>query len=207
MAASNTAKRRPFKLSASVKPEKVAPATIKNERPSRPRKPRTAPAKPPVESEIDDELERDTNAQLAGGAPIAPSNPAPVQAVPAKIHHDDAPGDAFVRMINNSGAVRGVVINQIANRLCDGYKFIEGEPTAPRLYGDPDKCDLYGTAGWYPRPRQMPKPNTDPDAYRIWLEQMNADVLTPMGNRAELQWGWIHRVKGWVGVTADMGMP
>lgn len=99
-------------------------------------------------------------------------------------------GEMYIRMLNNSMRVRGIFVDHVQGKLCDGYRFIEGEPVVPRVHGDPDKCDLQDTEGWYPQIRETRKPNTDMDATLVWAEQFEQDVLNFKSDRPDLLWGY-----------------
>lgn len=163
--------RAPRQRFTSVDP--VAP-------PKKPRAPRK-PKAPPTEEVEQDEGE--------DAGELHSATAAPKKGPPPEV--DDSHGDPFVRMLNGNGDVRGVVVGLVLERLCDGYKFIEGEPVIPRIRGNPDVCDQKGQPGWYPKQRNMAKPVTEQDARSVWLGLMEMDAIQFGNQRADLQWGFM----------------
>lgn len=111
-------------------------------------------------------------------------------------------GSMFVRMLNTDGFVRPVKVDLVPDRMMDGYKFIVGEPAAPRLTGDLDKCIKDGTPNWYPRPRVTMHPGSLSNALRIWYNEMVKDRTAFRGN-TDLDFGYAGQILSRIKTTSS----
>lgn len=108
------------------------------------------------------------NMQLLGDGPL-----------PLEIASDESGGAFFVRMVSPMNFVRAIPVGAVCNRLCNGWRFIEGEPVIPRVNcatNRQDVCDRDAEQGWSPRGRALAAtPTTTIDAVRVWIAEFMRD--------------------------------
>lgn len=177
----------------AVAPATVAQATTTNGPAARKRR---QPKPPEDPKPVRDEAEQDDSGD-DGETPKDPPQPerepinidaaALIQKVarikaarPTRLDEDVQPGDrvglAFVRMLNRNKTVVPIVSDQVPDRLCDGFEFIEGETCIPRYSGGLTTCDQSTIPGWRAIGRAgVPKPHMARDAMLVWLDQMIKD--------------------------------
>lgn len=87
---------------------------------------------------------------------------------------NDSAGARFVRMLNRDNRVVGVTAGFVAERMTEGYRFIEGEPTIPTRIGPDDRVPGMKKI----RPRDYPRPENNSifSAYEIWRLAMLDDM-------------------------------
>lgn len=95
-------------------------------------------------------------------------------------------GSLYVRMLNGHGQVTPVVASYVPERLYDGFRFIEREPTVPRYLGNPSETDVPGR----PIPRMCPQPHNVDEAALMWGEMMENDRIE-FGHRDDLEWSFL----------------
>lgn len=98
-------------------------------------------------------------------------------------------GKAYVRMFNSTGVIVPVVATHVPDRLCDGYRFIQGEPGVPRYLGDPEKPDAPGPYV----PDFCKQPMTNLDGLIVWATKMANDRRQHRGHK-QLLWGFLSTV-------------
>lgn len=81
-------------------------------------------------------------------------------------------GARFVRMLNRDNRVVGVTAGFIGERMMEGYRFIEGEPTIPTRTGPDDRVPNMKKI----RPRDYPRPENLFNALEIWRASMLDDM-------------------------------
>lgn len=87
---------------------------------------------------------------------------------------DTTSGARFVRMLNRDNRVTGVTAGFVAERMTEGYRFIEGEPTIPTRTGPSDQ--VVGMKKIRPRDYPRPENNSIFDAMNIWRAAMLDDL-------------------------------
>jgi len=85
---------------------------------------------------------------------------------------EDVQGARFVRMLNRDRRVVGVTAGFVAERMMEGYSFIEGEPTIPTRQGPQDRVPGMAKV----RPRDYPRPLHMFEALDIWRLSMLDDM-------------------------------
>lgn len=81
-------------------------------------------------------------------------------------------GARFVRMLNRDNRVVGVTAGFVGERMMEGYRFIEGEPTIPTRVGPDDRVPGMKKI----RPRDYPRPENLFNALEIWRLSMLDDM-------------------------------
>lgn len=81
-------------------------------------------------------------------------------------------GARFVRMLNRDNRIVGVTAGFIGERMMEGYRFIEGEPTIPTRTGPDDRVPNMKKV----RPRDYPRPENLFNALEIWRASMLDDM-------------------------------
>lgn len=81
-------------------------------------------------------------------------------------------GARFVRMLNRDNRVIGVTAGFVGERMMEGYRFIEGEPTIPTRVGPDDRVPGMKKI----RPRDYPHPENLFNALEIWRLSMLDDM-------------------------------
>lgn len=189
-------------------------------RPSPPPAPRARPARARGQESpapVIEARQPDPPPPVAPQVPIAPPPPPPAPSagsvtsllsqlndvlnargqLPLESAADDSGGSYFVRLISPMNIVRAIPVGAVCNRLCNGWRFIEGEPVIPRARCPIDRhdiCDGEGKPGFFPRGRGLSDaPRTQQDAIRVWLEQFVQDAQV-FPDRPELDYQYVRRL-------------
>ena len=154
------------------------PPVIETEAPMPTRRTRTK--RPPEPERQKPEPEEDDREKLTGFGNRATRRTRMVQVKDRPEQHDAVEsGSRFVRMLNRDRRVVGVIANFVPERLTEGYRFIEGEPTIPTRTGEEEKCPGVKTI----RARDYDYPVNIFDAIQLWRDAMLDDLETmPTGS-------------------------
>lgn len=125
-------------------------------------------------------------------APAAKQKIKPINSVDPTIH-SSVTGVPFVRMLHPAGRIRPVIATFIPERLMDGYRFLEGEPTVPRTKGRPGIPDDEAVAR-HPRARRVNPMHSIKDARNYWIRCMEEDANTFYHNK-NLLFAYIHSAR------------
>ncbi len=179
-----------------VRPSVTAPGEVEPDAPRRPRpkvKLKISKPAPVVDKPVEPAIEP---------TEPPPSDPPPIKTprlreeVNRSFDEDAAAehGKPYIRLLNATGCVRPVLVEYVADRLCDGYHFIVDEPAVPRHGGDPERLDGDGTPGFFMRAVLARRPSNRDEALQYWLSRMQEDAIRFDG-RSDLLWSYIATVR------------
>jgi len=178
----------------SKKPTTTKPTISKPTNSTRAKKPAPAfkiklkIAKPVAESSQENELNDEALAPLV-------SKGEPESGPPDSDESDgDSVGVPYVRLLNQINLIRPVDVEHVADRLCEGYHFIEDEPSVPRVLGNCDLPDGASDPGFTLRAVPMNRPNNTVEALQVWLRRMIADQTNFEGHK-QLRWKYVATVR------------
>lgn len=93
-------------------------------------------------------------------------------AVPETQDPTDIDSSRFVRMLNRANVVVGVIPNYVPERMTEGYRFIEGEPTIPTRSGPENSVPGVKKV----KARDYTHPEGLFDAILLWRDAMLEDI-------------------------------
>lgn len=107
-------------------------------------------------------------------------------------HHGDEGGDPYVRMLNTTYHPCAVSCRLVPDRLVDGYKFLNDEPTVPFVKTPKGESKDVPTSPDRST-RQAPEMKTLRDAMKYWLGEMRKDIQVHKKN-PDLYWNYMTRI-------------